>query len=1003
MESCTSLQSLVESIDDDHVLRLTEMTKKRVEHNNPGQKRQRVVSLLAVEANFQPSEKTLQFSNSCKTYLESRYTQLYQSINAGRPINRLRKLHEIFPQIKSISTPKPEGKASLDLAHSRSRRWKNDKYRFVDKVEESSCIWDVDHMEAKAAAQAAVEAAVFAKQSIVASSRHGSQHHLEGVASPSPHSSTPHLPSASTESLGVMNVSSGGAIPPSSVFGHPLQCDSPLAVVDRFSPMHQKETLGESKLRFGEVHPLSLPTPSHSTLPIKSVDSGISSNGPESVSVTMEPPPSRRNSIFGIFSMRGKKGGQDGDPLYTHQEVPQPSSHDSLQPTAMTTQERRSFDSNPPPKPSVFNPGRRRLSVMELASWQLFSSAPANTNTMAANTQPFHRTSEEGARTGEYSDAGNAVLTDDEFGGHFAPPSQWPQGERTEESQDESDPATAASKRSSLRRFKDRMTWKRGTKTLSVIQQGEPFRTNFQSTGSGKQINIDGNKSLGKKVDPALASLRGVNSGRASMSEPSSGRNSMENPSRPKQSNFRILSGTSSPVLEAVKNPDGVGISSPRVGPSVVGADGRMDRSSAVNLSRNDKSSMANPSSTTERSPILNAIRTEKSPTLVAESMFVGDNPSGNVATTHPLQLLVDVDRIPKRLLQRLKARPELSSINWTADTVDLSALWTSPDPPPTYEEYVGISDAMKASKFYPSHLDDIDVLEIHLTLGVEESRDFKNRANRWDMLELRIDQELVREEKWLKEVSDWSRSKVNAIARHQQAEISKDGGARTLDESAPLVEEPEAEEDAGEAAADATVEEAGGDDAKNRLYATPRETFRARKLREMSLLSVRDLGGSMSSIHTSVTYTFKASVETTREAVKEMSGYLEECRQRLKQLNDATGERLQTQEPVFQEIVEQFSREWNETYFVMLKDVEDQIQVMNSKRIENPWMDVLLIILSWFIRGVFYMVEGVTIMIIIVRHAWGKAKKGFNAVRHPAIANEPGSPAISTDAKGQE
>jgi len=334
-------------------------------------------------------------------------------------------------------------------------------------------------MEAKAAAQATAEAAVFAKQSIVASSRHGSQHHLEGVASPSPHSSTPHLPSASTESLGVMNVSSGGAIPPPSVFGHPLQCDSPLAVVgangvsmglspsstfssvtnshhvndsttnsssslDRFPPMHQKETLGESKLRFGEVHPLSLPAPGHSTPPIKSVDSGITSNGPESASIAMEPPPSRRNSIFGIFSMRGKKGGQDGDPLYTHQEVPQLSSHDSLQPTATTTQERRSFDSNPPPKPNLFNPNRRRLSVMEFASWHPFNSAPANTNTMATNTQPFHRTSEEGARTGECSDVGNG--TDDDYGGHFAPPSQWPQGERTEESQDESDPATAASK-----------------------------------------------------------------------------------------------------------------------------------------------------------------------------------------------------------------------------------------------------------------------------------------------------------------------------------------------------------------------------------------------------------------------------------------------------------------------------------------------------------------------------------------------------------------------------
>lgn len=55
MEPSTSLQSLVESIDDDHVLRLTEMTKKRVEHNNPGQKRQRVVSLPAVEGNADTS------------------------------------------------------------------------------------------------------------------------------------------------------------------------------------------------------------------------------------------------------------------------------------------------------------------------------------------------------------------------------------------------------------------------------------------------------------------------------------------------------------------------------------------------------------------------------------------------------------------------------------------------------------------------------------------------------------------------------------------------------------------------------------------------------------------------------------------------------------------------------------------------------------------------------------------------------------------------------------
>lgn len=50
MEPSSSVQSLVESIDDDHVLKLTEMTKKRVEHSNPTQKRQRVVSLPASEA-----------------------------------------------------------------------------------------------------------------------------------------------------------------------------------------------------------------------------------------------------------------------------------------------------------------------------------------------------------------------------------------------------------------------------------------------------------------------------------------------------------------------------------------------------------------------------------------------------------------------------------------------------------------------------------------------------------------------------------------------------------------------------------------------------------------------------------------------------------------------------------------------------------------------------------------------------------------------------------------
>jgi len=52
MEPSNSIQSLVESIDDDHVFRLTEMTKKRVEHNNPSQKRPRVVSLPTCEVSL---------------------------------------------------------------------------------------------------------------------------------------------------------------------------------------------------------------------------------------------------------------------------------------------------------------------------------------------------------------------------------------------------------------------------------------------------------------------------------------------------------------------------------------------------------------------------------------------------------------------------------------------------------------------------------------------------------------------------------------------------------------------------------------------------------------------------------------------------------------------------------------------------------------------------------------------------------------------------------------
>lgn len=424
--------------------------------------------------------------------MESRYTQLYQSINAGHPINRLRRLHEILPQIKptyvptSTPTPRPVHahgrKASVDLSALRSRRWKTDKYRFVDKVEESSCIWDLDHMEAKATAQAAAEAAAIAKQSVVASSRHGSQHNLDSIGSPSPQDvGRQQLSSASTDSLGLGKASLSDTNPPPVVFSHQPQCDSPLAVMDangvsmglspsstfsslanlhhvndsttnsslsldRPSPKHQKEGLGESKLRYSE----SYPSASHGSLAhtLNSVDSSISfnSNGLEPTIPPPEALASKRNSILGIFGIRGKKFGQDSDQLNTHHEIP-PFLTQSQLIELGTTQERRSFDGlQARPNHGLFNPNRRRQSVMELGTTlSRFMNSTTN-NTSSPNGTSL----EEGIGTGDYVEVSNPGLTDDEYGGHFAPPSQWPQGERMDDSQDESDPATAPHKVLSL-------------------------------------------------------------------------------------------------------------------------------------------------------------------------------------------------------------------------------------------------------------------------------------------------------------------------------------------------------------------------------------------------------------------------------------------------------------------------------------------------------------------------------------------------------------------------
>ncbi|KAF9951796.1 hypothetical protein BGZ72_006754 [Mortierella alpina] len=1025
IEPSSSVQSLVEAIDDDHVFKLTELTKKRVEHNNPAQKRQRVVSLPATEAafasNFQPSEKTLVFSSTCKAHLEARYTQLYQSINAGHPINRLQKLREVLPRIKELSLSRP----SLDLAQSRPRRSKSEKYRFVDKVEESSCIWDVDHMEAKAAAEATAEAAALARQTTLLGARNTSQQQLsQSTSSLSQDSYLQSAPSTSTESLRADTPSTGdpnGAavvvpkrpmndspptagdtqrvpegVPSPSALSSSLSAHNPIkpslksASSSDVSSYSQatKDAAGESKARPVEPQQQEQKSP-----PGPAISFASGTGGDVHESSPIDTSPSKRSSFLGIFGGRGKKVGQDVDHIYHHHESPQStSSYSSPRLTAInTTQERRSFDSQhsphrqptPPPAPS-----QRTVPVTpsQTSSPSVHLSAHSATSAQARRWP----VAESSGHISEHGETG-AAMTDEDNGGHWAPPVQWPQGERMDDSQDESDSGAAnMNKRSSLRRLKDRMTWKRGNKALSAIQQGESVINSPTSPVQGRLFS-ESNKSLGKKTDPALAYLQGSSSGRLSTSQPSSGRNSLEGSSRPKL-NFRVMSSSSSPVLGPLKSPETGGTNSPRTGPI------------ADPMNRLEKSPMTNSAARTQKSPMLNPARMDKSPLIGPASTSAGEEAAVAVDSAKQnmcvaTQLMVDVERIPKRLLQQLKERPDLASIDWSSDIVDLSVLWSSPEPVPTYHEYIGISSAMKASQLYPNYLDDIDVLDVHLILGVEEPRDAgaKSRARKWDMLELRVDQELHQGEKWIKEVERWSENRIDAVERHQRAE-NPDAAVWHLNGTEPLVEEPE--EEVVESGESQDLDKEGQVSLEPDEVASPThgstpaafslEALKARKQRrDLSLISGRGQNGSISSFQTSMTYTFKTSLESTRDSVKEMRVFLAECRQRLQQLHEATGTQLREKEPVFKEVVDKFTMEWNESYFVKLKEVEDQIQVMNLKRIENPWMDMLLIMLSWLIRGLFYIVEGVTIMIIIGRHAWSKAKQGYGVLRNARQGQE--------------
>ncbi|KAG0048171.1 hypothetical protein BGZ83_006828 [Gryganskiella cystojenkinii] len=1031
IEPSNSIQSLVESIDDDHVFKLTEMTKKRVEHNNPTQKRQRVVSLPTSEVplatQFQPSEKTIQLSNSCKIFLETRYTQLYKSINDGHPINRLEQLRQILPRIKEV-VPRQgnDSKTSMDSNHSRplARRSKGDKYRFVDKVEESSCIWDLEHMEARANAEEQAESAARAKaqargatstESFMASS--SSRDSILLSSNNRPYMDSPLAaidsnnnfsasmsPSSTTTSISHPQLALDSTSTSSNSLDSPVSSAIAKSTTTSTAVGRQsKEFPGESKLRLSETTELS-PSPPHIPTPTIAFPKDEQLSGIlESLAPTTpaaEASPSKRGSFLGIFGNRHKKIGQEGD---HHYESPQSTSSFGSPRLGASGPilERRSLDSQHSPYLQPFAPSTASSSFQRMQQQQPnveimpSSKPPAPPESTLGVISGFSskRTSiDEEHRAYHFGDPGSAAMTDDENGGHYVPPTVWPQGER-EDSQDESDTAIAASQKrssSSIRkRFTDKMLWKRGPKALSTIHLADTHG----NINTSNNINLDGVSS-----------------------SPRVGPTGMMYDSQTRMEN-------KSPMLNPTKsdsNKNSINTRSPMITPSLA-ASSRGDKSPMMQSNRSvEKSPLMGPSPVPGGEDVNSAASTGL--TTGGAGQTVVDH--SNIQAPNPApQLLIDVDRIPKRMLQRLKLLPELSSVIWTSDTVDLSVLLTSSQDLLTYDEYVGITSTMKESDMYPTYLDEIDVLQLHLTLGQEEAKDIlsKERARKWDQLELRVDQELELGEKWIKDITTWSRNKADAIQRHCRTEAEGWGnGEWHLDSDTPLVEEPEEEQETSSttnssnsptagtslsmfssssslgstAATDQSRSDTGlivaaqpGEDMKNQRIPPhpPLEAFKARKQqRELSLTSTREMHGSISSLHAStMTYSFKASLDSTRESVAEMRVYLAECRDRLFQLEEATGAPLQEKEPVFKDIVDKFTMEWNESYFVALKEVEDQIQVMNLKRIENPWMDMLLIMLSWVIRGLFYIVEGVTIMIIIVRHAWKKAKNGYEVIRN--------------------
>jgi hypothetical protein len=152
-------------------------------------------------------------------------------------------------------------------------------------------------------------------------------------------------------------------------------------------------------------------------------------------------PSSKRNSFLGMFSVRGKKGGQDAD-LHHHQESQSSSSYGSPSLTATAPiYERQSFDSQHSPflQPALPPPqGQRYPPTVEVIPPSLMNSPSGNLGQAQTDSRQRPSLDQSMTRVVDPNEP-NLMLTDDDIGGHWAPPIQWAEGERLEDSQDESD------------------------------------------------------------------------------------------------------------------------------------------------------------------------------------------------------------------------------------------------------------------------------------------------------------------------------------------------------------------------------------------------------------------------------------------------------------------------------------------------------------------------------------------------------------------------------------